>query len=465
MKRENHSNRLVVVGNFDSVRQRRRVEVDPENIAKACNYFVGELRLASLYFQRIAISAQHFVDGALFIELGPQKLLNLVGRQTSSVTRELPLAVFSTANDYEDAIRQFVSRPNPSTPGNLYPMEFASIRRGVIDRRKFAEWLGSQPASGNDWTDPIARIHLLLVEFATEIGQEQAGRLEADRLTGAWRAWAAAKDVYSWNTMDASPSFTDVLVDEVEFTRTLDVLTPQGRDCLNGLRLQLGSIGRSQQRSFVRGQLSGLGPELQDDGDVINDWYDSLTHRVFARYAATSYKEIVEKKFFNGDGADAADARLERAGWKAKLTDGFLPIKLQDGWLSTLAAMPASKFEELQFILRDAQHDWWESNNEVARQRINFMLNQTVSLESFSNRRKSLIAKLALSALGIALAVIADANSLNLTLIATGVSILLLLSDIVGVVRILPWVVGSLVTTNDRYQQKRRSELRGLKLR
>lgn len=455
MKNENRSNRLVVVGNFDSVRQRRRVEVDPENIAKACNYFVGELRLASLYFQRIAISTQHFVDGALFIELGPQKLLNLVGRQTSSVTRELPIAVFSTANDYEDAIRQFVSRPNPTTPGNLYPMEFASIRRGVIDRRKFAEWLGSQPAVGHDWKDPIAKIHSLLVKFAKEIGQEQAGRLEADRLAGAWRSWASAQDLYSWNTIDSAPSLSDEFVDEIEFTRTLEVLTPLGRDCLKGLRSQLGSIGRSQQRSFVRGQLSGLGPKLEEDGDVINDWYDSLSHRVFAHYASTSYKEIVEKKFFSGDGADAADARLERAGWKAKLTDGFLPIKLQDGWLSVLAAMPASKFEEMQFILRDAQRDWWESDNELARQRINYILNQTVSLESFSKRRKSLVAKLSLSALGVALAVIADANSINLTLIATGVSILLLLPDVIVVFRILPWVVGSLVTTNDRFTQKR----------
>jgi hypothetical protein len=447
MERSDKSNLVVVIGNFDSVRQRRRLEVARESYSRACDLFVGELRLASLYFREIAITPQHFIDGPLFLELGPLRLLELVGRQSSSLSRELPISIYSQAESYEAALRGFIDRPNPQNPGNLYPMEFAVIRRGTIDRREFASWLGQQPSNGRNWDDPVSVIHGLMVEFSESVGSLEAGKAEADRICTAWRLWIENQAAIGWRILRVAPKVGPEHIDEVEYTATWKNLSEQGRVCLEALRNQMPGIGRSQQRSLVRGALSGRTKALEDDGDVINDWYDSLLHRVFAQTVLTSYKEIVEKSFFEGS---PSDARLERAGWKSKISDGFLPLRLQDGWLSTLAVMPVSKFEQLNFELRAAQSSWWTIGDELSRQRINLALNQAIALESLSRKRWGIFAKLIFAGVSIVISVVDAEANLKLTWLAAIVGILLLLPDIVDFIRILPWALGGLVTSSKR---------------
>jgi hypothetical protein len=447
MEPADKSNLMVVIGNFDSVRQRRRIEVAGDQISRACDLFVGELRLASLYFKQIAITPQHFIDGPMFLELGPSRLLGLVGRQSSSLHRELPITVFSQADNYEAALRAFIDRPNPNAPGNLYPMEFACIRRGTLDRREFATWLGEQKASGRDWDDPVETICGLIVEFSQIKGLAQIGKAEAERLSESWRSWIEADKLFIWQQVESFPKVAQSQIDEAEYKSMWKGLSNEGRACLEQLRKNLSNIGRSQQRSFVRSALSGKSHDLANEGDVINDWYDSLLHRVFAQSISTSYKEIVEKSFFDGT---PADARLERAGWKSKVSDGFLPLRLQDGWLNTLAVMPVSRYEELNFDLRAAQSDWWEKGDELSRQRINLTLNQAIALENLSRKRWAILAKLLFAGISIAISIIDAEANLKLTWLAALVGILLLLPDVVDLFRILPWAVGGIVTSGNK---------------
>jgi hypothetical protein len=371
-------------------------------------------------------------------------MLELVGRQSSSLTRELPVSIFSHEKNYEDALRGFIDRPNPYHPGNLYPMEFASMRRGTLDRREFATWLGMQKAQGRDWTDPVGLIHSLIIEFAESIGESKAGKAEADRLSSAWRLWIQSKSSFNWNALETTMRVGPEQVSDLEYRATWRVLSTEGRACIENLRDQIHSLGRSQQRALVRGALSGKTKTLEDDGDVINDWYDSILHRSFAHVVSASYKEIVEKSFFDGS---PSDARLERAGWKSKISDGFLPVRLQNGWIRSLAVMPSSKFEELKFDLRDAQESWWTKGDELSRQRISLALNQAIALESLSRKRWGIFAKLLFTFVSIGISVVDAEADLKLTGLAVLVGILLLLPDVVDLFRILPWTLGGLVTS------------------
>ncbi len=461
MKIVDNSNLVVVIGNFDSVRQRRRLEVPGENFSKACDLFVGELRLASLYFQQVALTPQHFIDGPLFLELGPTRLLDLVGRRSSSLTRELPISIYSPFANYEDALRGFIDRPNPHNPGNLYPMEFASMRRGTLDRREFAIWLGTQTADKRDWRDPVAVIHGLIIEFSESIGALAEGKAEADRLSFAWRLWIESQSSFRWNLLETTMKVGSEQINESEYRATWKLLSVEGRECMNSLREQMPNLGRSQQRALVRGALSGRSKVLENDGDVINDWYDSLLHRSFAHTVSASYKEIVEKTFFDGS---PSDARLERAGWKSKISDGFLPVRLQNGWIRSLAVMPTSKFEELKFDLREAQFSWWSDGDELSRQRISLALNQAIALESLSRKRWGIFAKLLFTLVSIGISIVDAEADLKLTGLAVLVGIVLLLPDVIDLVRILPWTLGGLVTSGRKkpfraWIQKRRNFL------
>jgi hypothetical protein len=361
--------RLYVV-EFDSLAQRHVWDIGITSFgADAESSIVAMIRLADLLSETIVLTDNMIFDGILFHRIGPQRMLQLVGRRVGT-NLVYPFEIRSRAPSIEQALLRALREPGAAGRDHLNAFEYNALDLPEPERIEIGQRIGNvrvreldRRVNKHGVSEGIAR---LLIERCG------APEPEVRRMQEAWAAWIqtdragrlALCEAGERRDTDDDRAFA---VDPISNMRH-DVQSAAGKQALEWM-----DLNRHERRTTIRARLRDWLPDLDSDlavdRQILEFWHNACYLRSLA-YSQGA--ELIE--FVLGDPRAIQRRRLRRRR-RASAQGGetrqvMLPVTL----LGELGVMPRSVFETVLYNNRDAITEWRRSGDPAAMRRVAFGL-------------------------------------------------------------------------------------------
>lgn len=355
---------------FDSLTQRRLRDLGGTTFGPdAASSFVAMMRLADMLSGTIVLTDNMVFDGIMFHQIGPRRLLELIGRPVGAGLA-FPFEVRSRARNLEQALLRSLRHPRAAPRDRLSPFEFAALDVPEQERIRIGQRLGELRVRELDRrirrhgvTGGLARLLIdrcgAPEDKVRQMQREWTAWIEADR-----RGLLEFRRAGERRDIDDDRAFAR---DPVDAMRS-DLRTEDGRQAL-----QWVYENRHQRRTDIRAWLRERLPDddvrLAADRDVIEVWHNACYLRSLAHAQGA---ELIE--FLLGDPNEARRRRLLRRRDVSRFDGSTRRVKLPATLMAELGQMPRAVFATVRYSNRDALAAWRRHGDRGSMRRLAYGL-------------------------------------------------------------------------------------------
>jgi hypothetical protein len=355
---------------FDSLTQRRlrdrgRTAFGPD----AASSFVAMMRLSDLLSGSIVITDNMVFDGIMFHQIGPRRLLELIGRPVGAALA-FPFEVRSRARNLEQALLRSLRDPRAAPRDRLYTFEFAALDVPEEERIRIGQRLGRLRVRELDRrvrkfgvAGGLARLLVDRCDAPEDkvrhMQQQWAAWIEADR-----RGLLDFRRAGERRDIDDDRAFAR---DPVETMRA-DLRTEDGRQALHWV-YENRHQRRTDVRAWLRERLPDDDARLAADREVIELWHNACYLRSLALAQGA---ELIE--FLLGDPKEATRRRLLRRRGSAHSDGETRRVRLPATLMAELGQMPRAVFATVRYANREALQSWRRHGDRGSMRRLAYGL-------------------------------------------------------------------------------------------
>ncbi|MCC3291091.1 hypothetical protein [Arthrobacter sp. zg-Y1110] len=347
--------------------------------------FPGMLRAADLLSREILLLDVQLLDGAFFLDRGPDAVRTLLARtgsfdQTFSVVARKP--------SLEESLRFLLLGANPLSPV-LAEFEFSSLAMfwkaprplaAALHARSSAR-LRSCPAS------EVARTVAAELQAAWE-GMDadqhvQAPTGEFARLARAWEAWfaeAAADQIRVRERTRESFDLRGALSRRAAVVRELRASEPEADAAVQFL-------SETVIRTAALSYLDAKAPQLAGNATLLQDWWMGAYFDAMAEQHETNWLRFRE------------DTVMQEAQRRGRGLSGGETIQFQGSLVATLHDMPPQVYAVLRHQARSAIHDWQTRPSQKTSDALAYAVARSNAAVSLGEDRKAMWTRIALTLL------------------------------------------------------------------
>jgi hypothetical protein len=355
---------------FDSLTQRRLRDLGRTTFGPdAESSFVAMMRLADMLSGSIVLTDNMVFDGVMFHQIGPRRLLELIGRPVGAALI-FPFEIRSRADNLEKGLLRSIRDPRSAPRDRLTSIEFAALDVPEHDRIRIGQRLGRLRVRELDRR--IRRhgvpggIAQLLIDRCgapedkvRQMQRNWAAWIEADR-----RGLLVFRRTGERRDIDDDRAFAR---DPVTAMRE-DLRTEDGQQALQWV-YENRHQRRTDVRAWLRTRLPDDDAKQAADREVLELWHNACYLRSLAHAQGA---ELIE--FLLGDPRDAGRRRLLRRRKTTPADGQTRRVKLPASLMAELGQMPRAVFATVRYSNRDALDAWRRHGDRGSMRRLAYGL-------------------------------------------------------------------------------------------